>query len=343
MTAESDNAGSAGRLGIQIRPWLFCCAVIAAVVLAIGLRLAALDSDPYPRLSWSTGLLTDEGYYIHNARNLVLFGTERTDDFNNMLIMPTLHAVQVAVFKVWGAGIVQARWISVTCSLLGVAFLFAAARRAFGITVAVYAALFNGLDHVNLLYNRMALMDTPGEMLLIVAFYAWARGANDPSGIARSRVWMAACGAILALAFATRGLAGVVIAAAIAAAFFSGRQSGRFHGVSESPSRTAGGQWRLGWLCGGLVVGLAVYATLWYLPHREEISRVNHYYLWRQILPNSLPRLALNAANAWFGDERGAAPFLMRHTPILLLLAAGWLIAKGRKARAVVLGLAPAP
>src|SRR5438876_186795 len=66
--------------------WLF---VVVATALAIVLRLVALDSDPYARLSWSSALLTDEGFYIHNARNLVLFGTARTDEFNNMLIMPT--------------------------------------------------------------------------------------------------------------------------------------------------------------------------------------------------------------------------------------------------------------
>src|SRR3954449_9011727 len=84
----------------------------AAILLAVLLRIIALDSDPYSRLSWSSGLLTDEGYYIHNARNLVLFGVERTDDFNNMLIMPTLHFVQVAVFRQLGATVVPARMIS---------------------------------------------------------------------------------------------------------------------------------------------------------------------------------------------------------------------------------------
>src|SRR4051794_7168818 len=72
--------------------WLWIAAGLI-IGLAFALRLAALDSDAYPRLSWSSALLTDEGFYIHNARNVVLFGTAQTDQFNNMLIMPTLHAV----------------------------------------------------------------------------------------------------------------------------------------------------------------------------------------------------------------------------------------------------------
>ena len=107
-------------------------ALLGCLVVMTVLRITALDSDPYHRLSWSSGLLTDEGFYIHNARNVALFGRERTDDFNNMLIMPTLHYVQVWVFHAFGYGIVQARWISIVCSLLAVVLLFDAARRLFG-------------------------------------------------------------------------------------------------------------------------------------------------------------------------------------------------------------------
>ena len=103
-------------------------AVTLAAALAISLRLVALDSDAYSRLSWSSALLTDEGFYIHNARNLVLFRTARTDAFNNMLIMPTLHAIQVVWFRLFGVGAVQSRLISVCCSLLTLPIFFAAMR-----------------------------------------------------------------------------------------------------------------------------------------------------------------------------------------------------------------------
>ncbi|HLV81030.1 MAG TPA: hypothetical protein VKT32_12150, partial [Chthonomonadaceae bacterium] len=86
-------------------------AALLAIALMLALRLVALGSDPYARLSWSAAQLTDEGFYIHNARNLILFGHARTDGFNNALIMPTLHYVQVAVFSLFGVGAVQARMI----------------------------------------------------------------------------------------------------------------------------------------------------------------------------------------------------------------------------------------
>ncbi len=311
-------------------------AAVIAIFLAVSLRLIAPDSDPYARLSWSSGLLTDEGYYIHNARNLVLFGAERTDDFNNMLIMPTLHYVQVVVFRLWGASIVPARMISVVCSLISVLVLFAAARRAFGLKVAVIAATFIGLDHTNLLYNRLALMDTPGEMLLVFALYAWVRGMARNRRETGTRLWLLACGGLLGTAFVTRGLAGIVIPAVFAAACIAARQTRARVGLPVNGGEP-GGQPQTGWdaivsaakhpvmpLAAGLALVLTLYFVTWYAPHRAELTRINHYYLWGQIIPASGQRLALNIANAWFGDERGAAPFLMRHTPLQTVLVFGW-------------------
>src|SRR5262245_57517523 len=133
---------------------IFACIVIT---LTIGLRIIALHSDPYPSLDWSAGMLTDEGFYIHNARNVALFGHARTDEFNNMLLSPWLHYLQVGVFTYFGAGSVQARLISVVFSLLTLLVFWAAMRRAFGYRIAWTAAIFLGLDHTNLLFNRMAL------------------------------------------------------------------------------------------------------------------------------------------------------------------------------------------
>ncbi len=314
------------------RIWLSLCALLAMVVL----RTYALESDPYPRLSWSSGLLTDEGYYIHNARNLVLFGVERTDDFNNMVIMPTLHIVQVAVFRLFGAGAVPARMISVICSLLTIGALFAACRRAFGLRVAAVAALFLGMDHINLLYNRMALMDTPGVMLLVFALYAWVRGTAAKHSVRRCRLWLTACGALLGAAIVTRGLAGLAIPAVFLAAWLSVRAPHRSTAppgvTTKEPSK--GASWRA--LSVPIAVGLAavllLYFGFWYAPYRDELVRMNRYYVWHQLTPKTAQRLLLNSENAWFGDERGAAPFLMRHSPVLMLLTIDCLITQWLRA-----------
>jgi len=170
----------------------------------------------------------------------------------------------------------------------------------------------------------MALMDTPGEMLLIFALYAWIRGVDADSNVNAASVWMSACGAILGVAFITRGLAAIAIPGAFAAAATIGSARSK---LGEDTASDTTQQRHVGTiipLAVGLIASLCAYAVCWYLPHRPEISRVSGYYLWHQLAPHSPQQVILNIANAWLGDERGAAPFLARHTPVQFALALLW-------------------
>jgi len=329
------------------RKMLLRIAAVTAVALTIALRLVALDSDIYARLSWSAALLTDEGFYIHNARNVVLFGHARTDGFNNDLIMPALHYVQVAVFSLFGVGAIQARLISVVLSLLMLLVFFAALRRVFGLPVAAVGTLFLGLDHVNLLYNRMALMDTPAAFLMVCAFYAFVRALRSPP--AGSRLWLAVCGLMLGLTFATRGLAAFLLP--IPFLVYTGLKP---RAKTQSPPKRAEPFSRVPppwfaryarreedrWWAGGLAslaLGLAVvliaYAVLWYFPHRAEIAPANRYYTGPLFAPHSFSQAGRNLMHGLFGDERGMTPYLFRHTPVLFLLALAGLLAWGLEGR----------
>ena len=292
------------------------------IALVFGLRLVALSSDPYRNLDWSSGLLTDEGFYLHNARNSVLFGNPRTDDFNNSLLSPTLNALQTAVFRIFGTGMIQARLISVSAGLLTLPLFFAALRRAYSTRVAAFAAVFLGLDHVPLLYSRMALMDTPAALILTAAFYCWVRarrerapGADGGRLDRHSRLervapllWLFLCGASLGLAFATRGLCAFAIPGPLLLLFRIKRgDPPAFH--------------RLLAFAFGLAIVLTLYAAFWMLPHRMELAQTNGFYLHQQLLPRSFGHFLRIVTRAFFGDTRGLAPAFIRHTPILFALA----------------------
>jgi 4-amino-4-deoxy-L-arabinose transferase-like glycosyltransferase len=282
----------------------------AVVILMALLRVVALDSDAYPRLSWSSALLTDEGFYIHDARNLVLFGHAQTDGFSNRLIMPTLHCLQVAVFSLCGVGAVQARLISVALSLLMLAAFFAALRRAFGRRVAWAGVALLGLDHVSLLYHRLALMDTPAACVLVFAFYAFVRGTEE-----RERVlWLFGCGLLLGLACTVRGLSALVWPAPLAALWWSGREAG------QSRRRAIGA------VVAGLAAALLIYLISWYLPHHAELARVNRYYVGDQLVPHRFAHLRRNVAQSLYGWQRGMMPYLLRHTPVQFGLTLLWLL-----------------
>ncbi len=283
---------------------------------AVGLRVIALDSDPYKRLDWSSGLLTDEGFYLHNARNQVLFGHPQTDDFNNALLSPTLSAAQTAVFRRFGAGLLPARLISVAAGLLTLPLFFAALRRAYNLRAAALATGFLAFDHLPLLYGRMALMDTPAALILVAAFYCWTRAHSQnsapPTAIKTNQttapmIWLWLCGATLGLAFATRGLCAFVLPVPL---LLLGR---KLRGGKLACSRLLA-------FASGLAFALALYFALWMLPNRAELSRVNAFYLHQQLLPHSFAHFVRIVARAFFGDTRGIAPALLRHTPVLSAL-----------------------
>ena len=242
---------------------------LISVLLMVILRLYALDSDPYPRLSWSTGLLTDEGFYIHNARNQVLFGAARTDEFNNMLVMPLLHQVQIVVFRVFGVGSISARLISVAASLLSLPLFFFGMRRVFGLRVATAGALFLGLDHLPLLYTRMALMDPFAEAVLVCAFYTFTRTLPEGNALGESEqsrsvfAWAFLTGLLLIGVYCIRTLGILAILAVLPTLLVAGVRTSSFR------------RWiRFGGFLSGLIIGGTIYYFVWNLPHSAEL---NHY------------------------------------------------------------------
>jgi len=294
---------------------------LLAILLIIGLRLIALRSDPFPRLDFSAALMTDEGFNIHNARNLVLFGHLQTDEYNNMLFSPLYHFGQVAVFSLFGVGSVQARLISVVCSLLTLALLWAALRRAFDNRIALTAIIFLGLDHTNLLYNRMALMDTPAAMFAVMAFYAFVRSMTGERRLISQKqrwLWLMACGALIASTVTVRTVGIYLVPVPFIAL---GLQI--FRHEEESSSRRLERQLILKdilVLVLGILVVFGLYFLLWYRPHYAELASLSSYYKRRQA-PTSLGNLALNVYHGILGDKRALTEYLIRHSPVLFTLA----------------------
>ena len=324
-----------------------------ALLVMVWVRVFALASDAYPRLSWSSALLTDEGFYIHNARNVALFGQLRTDDFNNALIMPLLHLVQVGVFHIFGVGAVQARLISVVCSLLTLGLFFAALRRAFGVRTAWLGLVLLGLEPAFVLYNRLALMDTPACLPLVAAFYAWVRaeektkrqgdrgtgrqGEEERNNHGEHGEMQTADSSQKSVGDAANSELGnselqtfplLLFSSSLLLPLWLRARTGVCDtrldapGVADSAVPAAGAQRLSGGVVNArrLAVVLAVYGVFWYGPHHAELTRVNRYYIHDQLLPHSFPQLGENVLNS-LAEERGLVVFLCKHSPVITLLA----------------------
>jgi 4-amino-4-deoxy-L-arabinose transferase-like glycosyltransferase len=276
--------------------------VLAVTALAVWARVVALDADPDFRLCWSSGLLTDEGFYTHNARNAVLLGQARTNEFNNMVLSPLVHAAQAAVFRVFGVGYPQARAISVVCSLLTLVVMFAALRRAFGERVAWLGALILAWEHAYLMYNRMALLETPATLFLALAFYTWVRRGE---GLA----WSMLTGILTVIACSIKSLCAFFAPAPLLASWWSGR-------THQRDTR-----WEIGAMVTGMMLAGLLYGGVWLLPHWNEYRHMSDFYLTYQILPRHLLDVYADVRRAVLNYEYGLMGYLFAHMPLTIFLA----------------------
>lgn len=285
---------------------------LLACVLMLALRVFDLTSDNSYRIDFSLGQLTDESYYTMNAKNQALFGQERLDGFNNMLLSPALHYVHEANFRLFGVGMVQARSVSVLFGLLTVATLFWVLLEAAGLRTAIFGALLLGLEHVFLLFNRQALMDTPSCFPAMVALLCFVKAQKSDRNVA----WLVGCGLAIAVAVTTRNQQAGLLVAPFAGIAFLGRPKREHAFVAV-----------------GLIVGLAVYAAVWFLPHRADILHMNTYYRAEQWGPKSIKEVVKNVAKAFLRPE-GEVGYFVRHSLVTVLGALLGLLAlpKLRKA-----------
>jgi 4-amino-4-deoxy-L-arabinose transferase-like glycosyltransferase len=284
-------------------------AIAVLALVAVVLRLIYLNSDPYPWLDWDTGLLTDEGFYLHNARNVALFGHARTDDFNNMLLAPVVHALHTAVFSIFGFGLVQARATSAVLSIFTLLIFGSAMRRVFGDRPALIAMIILGLDHTSFLFNRMALLDTPTEMFAVCAFWLYVRYSSNPYALARILTALAA-GAMIAAAAVTRSICLCLLPAPLLADWFSVERVHRRHSKNG-----------LAAIVLGAVGAFGLYYLFWYFPHRQELGGMYHYYRTAQVQPHSLVEMMSNIKRFLIGQNYSTVSYLILHTPLLFAMS----------------------
>lgn len=286
--------------------------VLLLLALLVTPRVVALDADTLPSLSENSGIWTDEGFYTYNARNAVLFGQAELDEFNNRNLSPVLDAVQRGVFGTFGVGLVPARAISATCGLLALAFFYDALRRVFGGRVAVTGLLLLGGEVTFILYNRLALMETPSVLVLCAAFWGLTR-ASPPGWL------LAGALAVSAVAFKTSFL--LLLPLPLLAWLWRGREG------------DAGARRPALWYGTGAIVGAMLYLAFWGIPRGQEIWRMNNYYRTRQVQPRSWEQVGQLAGQAVMGYRQGLLQFLETRTPILTTVALIGLLAVPRRKR----------
>jgi hypothetical protein len=188
----------------DLSPRAFRLGLFALLLGAASLRGFFPAADP----PWATtvGIVWhDEGAWVHNARNKVLFGAWTQDAWNPMYIAPVFTALEFASFKALGVGVRQARLVSELCGVLSVWLMALGVARIAGRRAGLIAGALLATNYVYVMWNRAALMEGPMVAFMAASWYCYAR-AQSRAG------WGVGAAVCALLAFFTKASAAFFVA-----------------------------------------------------------------------------------------------------------------------------------
>jgi 4-amino-4-deoxy-L-arabinose transferase-like glycosyltransferase len=240
----------------------FVVALLAVLAVAALLRGIFPSADP----PWHTtvGIVWhDEGPWVHNARNMALFGAWSQDNWNPMYIAPVFTGLEYLSFKAFGVGVRQARVVPELLGLASVWLLALGVRRIGGRHAGLIAAALLATNYVYVMWNRAALMEGPMVAFIVASWYCYVRAQSRPA-------WGWLAGACALLAFFTKASAAFYVAALGLDAVITIALSVRLKGDAtrtkvDTLARTAA----LATL-GGLAAAGAIALALFVLPHWRD-------------------------------------------------------------------------
>jgi len=196
-------------------PWL---AALVAGLVALALLGVQLAADPSIGVTFSNSPFTDEGWSVVGARNQVLLGQWATDEWQLFWAQLPFNVVVAAVFEAFGVGIIQARAVSVACTVGASAVLAWFVGRRMGAAAGIVAGVGLATSTVVLYYGRLALLEPMVLLFLVLGTVTLLSGGAEGS-------WRrgAIAGAALALAIGTKPSAGVAVAGMLLGAALAGR------------------------------------------------------------------------------------------------------------------------
>ena len=163
-----------------------------ALVAAVPLALVACSRAPdkHRRLAWLTAdpptqpgigvVWHDEGAWVHNARNRVLWGEWRTDAWNPVFVAPVFTALEYGAFRAFGVGTWQARTVPVVSGLAAILFLAAGLAAVGGRLAALTGGTLLAANYVFVMWNRAALMESTMTAFIVASWAAYAMAPRRP-------------------------------------------------------------------------------------------------------------------------------------------------------------------
>jgi len=154
--------------------------LLVIFLLFISLRIINLSADPPNNLSVSScGEYGDPGNYAFNARNKVLFGRWKIDEFNIMYISPIPHVFTYFSFVLFGTGICQMNLVPVFFSILIFILSYYLADKYFPNAKFIFL-FFLAINYPFIMYSRIATRIMPMTFFALLAVFFYLEGFKKP-------------------------------------------------------------------------------------------------------------------------------------------------------------------
>lgn len=233
---------------------------IVTLLMLVTLALCASDlkADPPDNLSWSTGPFTDDALNYYSARNMVLYGRWKVDEYLPFAIYPLANSIMALIFKLLGIGFVQVKLLSVLCAMLSVLVMYLLVKEDYGPLAGMVAALLQATCYPLVMYSRLAMAEPVQIVFLLLTGLFYVRGVKRPT----SMLWcgLFAGAAVLLVKFSSAFLLPVIVIMLI---WDSLSRRGDHEGVRAL-------RWSVMFGVAGLGIATGIWLVIVYLPARSD-------------------------------------------------------------------------
>ncbi len=238
-----------GKSGYRIWVGIWICAVV--------LRLIFPLADPPQDLSWSGGYYSDEGFWTHDARNLIIFGEYGNDEWHDRYVSPLIHPIILTLFKFIGPGLLATRIWASGFSILALFFLLLILKNE---KWGLQSFIFMSFSAVLVAYQRIALLETAAIFGGCITLWLFINARRK-----KSRTGYLLFGISVAATYLLKGTQIYMFPAALTAIYLSpGNLKQRF--------------WCFKYWVSGILIVLGPYLFLVYFPHSESLAQYSAYY-----------------------------------------------------------------
>jgi hypothetical protein len=146
--------------------------LLAVCLLTLRLWHIRADFPDFHFYSQERARFTDEGFYTSAALHYFTLGRVYVPgSWNPGVFMPVWPLLVGLVFHFTGISVVAARSLAVVCTWFGVWLAYAVARRYRSQTFACLAAFLMAASALGFFYGRLAILEPPFVMFLLLAIY----------------------------------------------------------------------------------------------------------------------------------------------------------------------------